>query len=291
MAGTSLAGAARREAHARPVGPGDGAPVQVRKAAILDMLDEEEASIPERFRTLREAGFEGVEIWSPNDYDTEDVVRAQEETGLEVIGVIAGWKEFGASDADAIQQSHDELEMALQDAADYGAPVVLLVPDTVDEERSYDQVYDRSIPQIEKALPRAEELGVQIGIENVWNNFLLSPLEFAAYVDAFDSEWLRAYFDIGNVVRYGWPEQWIRILDDRICQLHVKGFSRELMNERGPGAGFEVDIGEGSIDWAAVRAALDEVGYQGWAVAEVSGGGADRMREIAAQMDRVLPTG
>lgn len=267
-----------------------GAPARVRKAVKFHMLDVE-ASVLERFRMIRSAGFEGVEFRSPNEYETEAIVQAQEETDLEVIGVVAGWKHFGSSDPEVLQQSHAELETALQDAADYGASLVLLVPETVNAEMPYDQAYDRSIQEIEKALPRAAELGVPIGIENVWNNFLLSPLEFASYVDAFDSEWLGAYFDIGNVVKLGWPEQWIRVLGDRIFRLDVKGFSREIMDERGPGAGFEADIGEGSTDWAAVRAALDEIGYQGWATAEESGGDADRLREIAGQMDRVLPTG
>lgn len=266
------------------------APARVRKAVKFHMLDVE-ASVLERFRKIRSAGFEGVEFRSPNEYETEAIVQAQEETGLEVIGVVAGWKHFGATDEGVLQKSHAELETALQDASDYGADLALLVPETVNAEMPYDQAYDQSIQEIKKALPRAQELGVRIGIENVWNQFLLSPLEFASYVDAFDSEWLGAYFDVGNVVKLGWPEQWIRILGDRIFRLDIKGFSRDIMNERGPGAGFEADIGEGSTDWTAVRAALDEIGYQGWATAEESGGDADRLQEIAGQMDRVLPTG
>jgi len=218
-------------------------------------------------------------------------VEAREATGLEVIGVVAGWKNFGSADPAERKQSHEELRTALENAADYGASLILLVPETVDAETPYDRAYDRSIQEIKKALPRAEAMGVRIGIENVWNNFLLSPREFAAYVDAFDSEWLGAYFDVGNVAKHGWPEQWIRILGDRILRLDVKGFSTDLMNERGPAAGFEADVGEGTIDWAAVRTALADIDYQGWATAEESGGDADRLRAIARQMDRVLPAG
>ena len=263
-------------------------PARVRPAVKFHML-ESEAPVRERFRLIREAGFAGVEFRSPNDHDTDAIVEAREATGLEVIGVVAGWKNFGSTDPGELKQSHAELETALQDAADYGASLVLLVPETVGAEMPYDQAYDRSIREIKKALPRAEALGVRIGIENVWNNFLLSPREFAAYVDAFESEWLGAYFDIGNVAKHGWPEQWIRILGDRILRLDVKGFSTDLMNERGPGAGFEADIGAGTIDWAAVRAALDDIGYDGWAVAEESGGDAARLQAVAEQMTRVLP--
>lgn len=262
---------------------------RVRKAVKFHMLDGE-GSVGTRFQKIRAAGFEGVEFRSPNEYDTDAIVQAQEETDLEVIGVVAGWKHFGSTDPEILQQSHDELETALQDASDYGASLVLLVPETVDAEMPYDQAYDHSLQEIKKALPRAADLGVQIGIENVWNNFLLSPREFASYVDAFDSEWLGAYFDVGNVVKHGWPEQWIQILGNRILRLDIKGFSRDLMNERGPSAGFEADIGEGSIDWAAVGSALEAIGYQGWATAEETGGDVDRLRTIARQMDRVLPT-
>lgn len=267
-----------------------GTPARVRKAVKFHML-EVEASVQERFRILRDVGFEGVELQSPNEYDTEALVNAQKETDLEVIGVVAGWKHFGSNDPNVLKQSHDELDTALQDASDYGASLVLLVPETIDSDMPYDQAYEQSINEIAKVLPRAAELGVQIGIENVWNHFLLSPLEFASYVDAFESEWLGAYFDVGNVVKLGWPEQWIRVLGDRILRLDVKGFSRERMSKHGPGAGFEADIGDGSIDWEAVRTALDEIGYQGWATAEETGGDVDRMREIAAHMDQVLPTG
>lgn len=287
LSGWGLAGAPVLSAGPRPAASPDR-PARVRTAVKFHML-ESEAPVRERFRAIRDAGFEGVEFRSPNDHDTDAIVEARDATGLEVIGVVAGWKHFGSTDPATLKQSHAELETALQDAADYGASLALLVPETVNAEMPYDQAYDRSIREIKKALPRAEALGVRIGIENVWNNFLLSPREFAAYVDAFESEWLGAYFDIGNVAKHGWPEQWIRILGDRILRLDVKGFSADIMNERGPGAGFEADIGEGTIDWAAVRAALDDIGYDGWATAEETGGDAARLRAVAGQMDRALP--
>ncbi|MFB6248800.1 MAG: sugar phosphate isomerase/epimerase family protein [Salinibacter sp.] len=289
LSGLTLAGAGRPPGTVSTAASETARPARVRMATKFHML-ESEAPVRERFRTIRDAGFAGVEFRSPNDYDTKAIVEAQEATGLEVIGVVAGWKNFGSTDPATLKQSHEELRTALQDASDYGASLVLLVPETVDAEMPYDQAYDQSIREIRKALPRAETLGVQIGIENVWNNFLLSPREFASYVDAFESTWLGAYFDVGNVAKHGWPEQWIRILGDRILRLDVKGFSTDLMNKQGPGAGFEADIGEGTIDWAAVRTALDDIGYDGWAVAEESGGDAARLQAVAGQMTRVLPT-
>jgi hexulose-6-phosphate isomerase len=136
----------------------------------------------------------------------------------------------------------------------------------------------------------AEELGVKIAVENVWNNFLLSPLEMARYLDEFESPWIGAYFDVGNIVNYGWPEQWIRILGERVLKLDIKEFSRKKRDEEGLWAGFEVEIGEGDCDWPAVMEALVEIGYEGWGSAEVTGGGAERLREISDRMDRVLVT-
>jgi hexulose-6-phosphate isomerase len=165
---------------------------------------------------------------------------------------------------------------------------VLLVPAVVNKEVSYGDAYRRSQSEIRKALPIAEETGIRILFENVWNNFLLSPLETARYIDEFESSLVGAYFDVGNVVRYGWPEHWIAALGDRIGKLDIKEYSRELQNTKGPGAGFGVEIGDGDCDWPAVMKALDEIGYEGWATAEVRGGDAARLREIAERMDRAF---
>ena len=119
-------------------------------------------------------------------------------------------------------------------------------------------------------------------------SFLLSPLEFARYIDDFQSPWVGAYFDIGNVVNYGWPEQWIRILGKRILKLDVKEYSRKFRDEKGPGAGFAAELGEGDVEWPAVLAALDEIGYRGWGTAEVRGGDRERMAEISRRMDNIL---
>ncbi|MEX1055351.1 MAG: sugar phosphate isomerase/epimerase family protein, partial [Rhodothermales bacterium] len=180
------------------------------------------------------------------------------------------------------------LRTALRDAQAYGASTVLLVPAVVNKTVSYDDAYVRSQVEIRKVLPEAEELGVRIAIENVWNQFLLSPLEFARYIDEFDSEWIGAYFDIGNIVNYGWPEQWIRVLGPRILKLDVKEFSRKKRDEEGLWAGFDVQLGEGDVDWPAVMKALEDIQYSGWATAEIPGGDRTRLNDIAGRMDKIL---
>ena len=124
--------------------------------------------------------------------------------------------------------------------------------------------------------------------ENVWNNFLLSPVEMARYIDEFDSKLVGAYFDVGNVVRFGWPEHWIQALGSRIGKLDIKEYSRKLQHSKGPGAGFRVKLGEGDCDWPAVMQSLSDIGFKGWATAEVSGGGAERLNDISQRMDRIF---
>ena len=142
-------------------------------------------------------------------------------------------------------------------------------------------------------MPLAEELGVKLAFENVWNHFLLSPLEAARFVDEFHSPAAGWHFDVGNAIYLGWPEQWIRILGPRIQKLHIKEFSRKQMNEKGLRAGFAVEYLEGDNDWPAVMKAVDDIGYHGWATAEPAWQpkGVDpaaRLQQIAGKMDQIL---
>jgi L-ribulose-5-phosphate 3-epimerase len=157
---------------------------------------------------------------------------------------------------------------ALRDAKAYGAKSVLLVPAVVRKDISYADAYTRSVAEIKKAIPLAESLGVAIAIENVWNGFLLSPLEAAAYVDSFKSPMVRWHFDVGNVINTGWAQHWIQVLGSRIIAVHVKEYSRKLRDEKGPFAGFKVELLAGDSDWPSVMSALDAVQYSGWMIAE-----------------------
>lgn len=268
----------------------DASRPKLTKAVKYTMVDVE-GSVEEKFKLVRDLGFDGIEMESPNDLDAAEVVAARDATGLPIHGVVDSvhWQQT-LSDPDPVVRAAgvEGLRTALQDAKAYGASTVLLVPAVVNERVSYDDAYRRSQEEIRKVLPEAEVLGVRIAIENVWNGFLLSPLETARYIDEFESDWIGAYFDIGNVVNFGWPEQWIRILGPRILKLDVKEYSRAKRDEEGPYAGFRVPIGEGDVNWPEVLRALDDVGYDGWATAEVSGGDRDRLAEIASGMDRVL---
>ena len=244
----------------------------------------------EKFTAIKEAGFEGVEPMSHMDQD--DVMKALEATGLKAASTCCNthWnKPVSHPDPQVRAAGVEGLKQALRDAKRYGASSVLFVPAVVNKEVSYADAYRRSQTEIRQAIPLAEELGVRIAIENVWNHFLLSPLEAARYVDEFNSPWVGWHFDVGNVITYGWPEQWIRILGKRIQKLHIKEFSREKANSQGLGKGFEVEFLKGDDDWPTVMKALDEIGYEGWGIAEQ--GGADSpegLKKLSEEMDRIF---
>ncbi len=285
---TSCAAAtAALAANALPAAAAERAERRFRKAVKLSMV-QGDAPLVEKFKMLKELGFDGIDIDRRVKHD--DVRRAREESGLIVHGVVDydHWEHLlSHPDAKVRSAGVESLKESLRDSKAYGGTTVLLVVGKVTKEISYADAWQRSQEEIRKALPLAEELGIRIAFENVWNMFLLSPLEFARYVDEFKSPWVGAYFDVGNVVNYGWPEQWIRILGKRILKIDVKEYSRALRDKNGPGAGFGVELGEGDCNWPAVHAALDEIGYRGWGTAEVRGGDRERLAEISRRMDKV----
>jgi hexulose-6-phosphate isomerase len=262
----------------------------LKKAVKIGMV-RVQGPLVEKFKLIKSIGFDGVELNSPSDLKLDEVLAAREESGLPIHGVVDSvhWQQtLSHPDASVRAAGLEGLKTALKDAKAYGATSVLLVPAVVNKQVSYSDAYTRSQAELKQALPLAEELGIKILFENVWNNFLLSPLEMARYIDEFGSPQVGAYFDVGNIVRYGWPEHWIRTLGKRIGKLDIKEYSRELENTKGPRAGFAAEIGEGDCDWPAVMQALSDIGFQGWATAEVAGGDEPRLRDIAARMDRAF---
>ena len=230
-------------------------------------------TILEKFKSAKDAGFDGVEVMS--HLNRAEVLKASEVTGLPVASVCGElhWKYLLSDpDPEIREQGITALKLSLQDASAYGTDTVLLVPGRVTDTVTYDECWMRSSDEIRKAIPLAEKLQVKIGIENVWNNFLLSPMEAATYVDQFKSPYVGFYFDCGNILNYGWPEQWIKILNKRIARVHIKEFSKKLAEEQGRRAGFGVKLLEGDVNWTAVMKSLDDTGYIGWTTIEQPGG-------------------
>jgi L-ribulose-5-phosphate 3-epimerase len=271
-------------------------PRQIRKGFMLGTLNSDSAKalpLEARFRLLRDAGFAGVEVNSA--LDQREVLAARDRTGLEIPSVVVAthWARPLSDSNPAIRaEGLEGVRQALRDAHAYGAASVLLVPAVVTKEVSYADAHARSTAAIREALPLAESLGVILAIENVWNRFLMSPLEAAAYIDQFQSRWVRWHFDVGNIVTYGWPEQWIRTLGSRIVHVHAKEYSRSIRDKRGPYAGFQVELLEGDCDWPATVAALDAVGYRGWLTTEQwrppELSDAAWLARLSSQLDRIL---
>ena len=249
-------------------------------------------SVLDRFQLLKAAGFDGVEVNSA--LNQQEILAAREATGLQIPSVVIAthWSHPITSPNPTMRETGlNGLLHGLRDAKAYGASSVLFVPGVVNKDISYADAYPRAVAEIKKAIPLAEELGVAIAIENVWNKFLLSPLEAAAFVDQFKSPAVKWHFDVGNVVDMGWPEQWIRILGPRIVKIHVKEFSRKLRDEKGPYAGFRTELFTGDSNWPAVMAALDAVGYTGWMISEQYRtpdlADAEWLSQLSAQMDKI----
>src|SRR5688572_28988853 len=205
-----------------------------KKAMIFQDLRAPDRSIEDRFKIVHDLGFQGVESQPVHDRaEAERMRRAADSAGIRVHSIIYGGWNPPLSDPEPSrrEESRRNAELAIRSAADMGADCVLLVPAVVNAKTRYEDAWKLSSEQIKRLIPVAQKSGIRLDVEEVWNNFLLSPLEFARYVDSFRSRWVQAYFDVGNVVRFAWPEDWIRTLGRRIRKVHIKDF------KGGPGLG------------------------------------------------------
>lgn len=247
---------------------------RIRKAVKYHMVMEGD-TVRDKFQIVKDVGFDGIEIRTRDKVDKAAALKASQQVDLPIHGVI--------------NSSDPDIKTAIELSKYYGGTSVLVVAGRVTKDVAYDHNYKITQQIIRKAIPDAEKHGIRILVENVWNNFLLSPLEMVRYLDEFDTPLVGAYFDVGNVVRFGYPDQWIRILGKRIGKLDIKEYSRGLQKTDGLWEGFKVEIGDGDSDYPAVRKALADIGYtDGWATAEVKGGDSERLKFIADRMDREL---
>ena len=255
---------------------------KMRKALQFGMLPKN-LSDADKFKLAKECGFEGIEGSPMDDLDAaQKLGRLAREAGVPIHSIVyGGWgAPFSDPDPKVIEKGLAGMETALRSAKALGADTVLLVPAIVNENVGYGDAYKRSQEHIRKLLPLAEQLGIVIAVENVWNKFLLSPLEFARYVDEFDSPWLKAYFDVGNVILFGYSQDWIRTLGKRIVKIHLKDFKRK---------GYQwTNLLEGDVNWKQVRLALEEVGYDGFLTPELSGGDKVYLTDLSERIDRIL---
>jgi len=257
----------------------------IRKAVEYSMLPKA-LGIAAKFQLAKEAGFEAIECpTTPDQSQAEEMLAASKQFGVPIHSVMNSehWNSpLSSADPAVVEKSLEGMRTSLHNAKLWGADTVLLVPAVVNPQTGYKDAWERSQRQIRKLIPLAQELKVIIGIEEVWNKFLLSPLEMARYVDEFQSPWIRAYFDVGNIEIWGYPQDWIRTLGSRIVKVHIKDFSFKKRQ-----AEFTALL-EGEIDWKTVHAAFAEIGYRGTATVELAGGDADYLKEVNRRFEKIL---
>jgi hexulose-6-phosphate isomerase len=243
-------------------------------------------SVLEMMSAVKSAGFGAVEMAS--HMDQAEVLKARETTGLEIISVCGEkhWaKPLSHPDLAVREEGLQALSQTLRDAAKYGTDSILLVPGVVNSRVDFETCWKHSIEQIRLALPLAAELRVRISIENVWNDFITTPAQATKYLDEISSPWVGWHFDVGNIVRYGDPIEWIRALGGRITRVHVKEYSRDRAMRTGDvWKGFSAPLLEGAINWPGVMKALDEVGYAGPLITEQGG----KLEDLSHALDRIL---
>jgi L-ribulose-5-phosphate 3-epimerase len=258
----------------------------IRKAILISMLPSD-LPLADGLKLARDVGFEEIECQTVSDPKQAEAIKvAAGNAGIRIHSVMnmAHWSfPFNSSDPEIVKKGMEGMETSLRNAHLWGADTVLLVPAVVSPKFSYfEDAWTRSQQQIRKLLPLAEQLKVVIAIEEVWNKFLVSPVDFARYVDEFRSPWVRAYLDVGNMVFYGYPQDWIRIMGKRIAKLHIKDFRyRNGQTEW-------VALREGDIDWMEVYRALADIGYQGTATVELDSGDGAYLREVSRRFDLIL---
>jgi len=256
----------------------------------------------EAIREAKKLGFDAIElaiasqgVLTPETTREEcrEIRAAAKAAGIEIASLASG-ESWGSSPTAAAKETRQNIihftRKALRIAKWLGVDAYLYVPGAVDvfflpkgEVVAYDDCYKRAVNGVRKLVPAAEKNGVALCIENVWNKFLLSPLEMKGFIDSFESRRIKAYFDVGNILLYGYPEQWIRILGKRIKRVHVKDFKKSV----GTAAGF-CDLLEGDVDFKVVKAALAEIGYDGYVTAEILPFAPGRLQKTAAAMKKIF---
>jgi L-ribulose-5-phosphate 3-epimerase len=233
-------------------------------------------TLTEAFKKLRACGYEGVEpslLGHVSTDNADEWIAASKESGLIIDGTVGGRSEGLEAGIDLTKKLGGDSML-----------VVLAYP----QDKPLQQTWDESVVRMKAAALHAEKQGIKVLIENVWNTFLISAYDMARFIDEVGSPWVQVHFDIGNMVRWGVPEHWAQVLGKRSQKLDVKEYDLDRAMNEGMRKGFDKPLGEGSINWSAVRAELAKINYTGWAAAEVKAGNWDYLSDVARRMDKVL---
>ncbi len=277
------------------------APRHSFRKSICSIIFPESMPVEEKFRQARNAGFAGIEIRLGAETrlasTPDEVKRVGEAARKAGIAISALWVSEGLGDNplnDASPQVRATglaaIEKAIDQAVWLGCPALLIISARVGSgpklRAGYEDSWTRSTAELRKVVPRAQKAKVILGPENVWNKFLVSPLEMRSYIDQFRSPWVQAFFDVGNVMQFGYPQDWILTLGPRIKNVHLKDYKLSTRAEQGR----FVNLLQGDVDWKEVVAALKKVGYQGFAGPEYSYDANDpgQLKRLSEETDRIL---
>ena len=263
-------------------------------------------TVAESIKIAKDAGFDGIELalnetgelsLESREKEIDAIASLLKETDIEIAGLATGlyWDYAMTSESEANRnKAKDICKKQLQTAAQLGVDSILVIPGAVgvdfipnSEVVNYERAYERALAAIQELSVDAKGYGVNIAIENVWNKFLVSPLEMKQFIDTVNSEFVGSYFDVGNVVYNGYPEHWIEILGSRIKKVHFKDYRREA----GGLHGF-VDLLAGDVDYPVVVKALESIGYNNYVTAEMIPGykhyGNQIVYNASKSMDAIL---
>jgi len=257
--------------------------------------------LPEKFRQAKNAGFEGIELRFGDEVSpslsADEVKRlgdAAHKAGIQIATMWAGGafrtNPINSPDAAVRARSLEGLKQAIEFASHLNCGALLLylcrLGDGPKFVYGYEDTWNRVSAELPKAIPWAQEAKVLLNPENVWNRFLVSPLETRNFVDQFHSPWIQTHFDVGNVMQYGYPQDWILTLGPRIKRVHLKDYKLSARSEQGHFA----DLLEGDVDWKEVMAAFVKVGYRGFMSPEVGNdpNDPDKIRKVSDAFDKIL---
>lgn len=251
--------------------------------ALIDSMLPKELDLVDRFKLAIETGFTAMEVRAvADDSEAERIHDAAQAAGLRIHSVMnqTHWRHpLSSPDPAEVEACVEGMRASLRQAELYGADAVLLVPAVVRSDTTYEQAWERSQLEIRKLIPLAEKHDVMIAVEDVWNKFLLTARDFRQFIDELNHPLVQAYFDVGNIVHFAVPEHWIHELGSRIVKVHLKDYSRR--------DGF-VNLGDGDVDWPAVREAFAAVGYNAEATVELRGGDRAYLMDLGERVDRLL---
>lgn len=255
----------------------------------------------ECFQRAKAAGFDGIEIPVGGEINlkstAEELKRIHATAREQGIAMVCLWASEPLSsnwlnDPDPAVRARgvDGVKRALEIAHSLECGAMLIVPGRLGQgarfQIGYEDSWNRITAEMKKLIPFAAQAQVILAPENVWNKFLVSPLEMRAFVDQFNSPWVQAQFDIGNVMQFGYPEDWILTLGPRLKRVHLKDYKLSARAEQGR----FVDLLEGDVNWKGVMAALVKVGYRGWVCPEIghNPNDPDQLKKLSATVDKII---